>query len=291
MSGLSADSKTPNAPIESIKKIDAIYSRIVNSGFKSSEEAYRVMASYSENKNALKKADSNPTVTKAQKSMEAFDRYINQTKNRLKTKLSGELSSKMMMAKRWESVANQALKSGSNVPQNRVMMYKQMTNVASLKKEAGIYTAIVGKNDADALNINKKVAYIEQVGVKMGAIDSAVTPRDSYTRSDKETLKSAIEKRWKSLYPKDALLGIRFIDASWFRRTEKRYNNVVGWYDLDVSTLEVKVVIKEDNDIAAICPVFLLRDHLKGDALEIDADSSKNINGMCSKMLIKNYKP
>lgn len=291
MSGLSADSKTPNAPIESIKKIDAIYSRIVNSGFKSSEEAYRVMASYSENKNALKKADSNPTVTKAQKSMEAFDRYINQTKNRLKTKLSGELSSKMMMAKRWESVANQALKSGSNVPQNRVMMYKQMTNVASLKKEAGIYTAIVGKNDADALNINKKVAYIEQVGVKMGAIDSAVTPRDSYTRSDKETLKSAIEKRWKSLYPKDTLLGIRFIDASWFRRTEKRYNNVVGWYDLDVSTLEVKVVIKEDNDIAAICPVFLLRDHLKGDALEIDADSSKNINGMCSKMLIKNYKP
>lgn len=291
MSGLSADSKTPNAPIESIKKIDAIYSRIVNSGFKSSEEAYRVMASYSENKNALKKADSNPTVTKAQKSMEAFDRYINQTKNRLKTKLSGELSSKMMMAKRWESVANQALKSGSNVPQNRVMMYKQMTNVASLKKEAGIYTAIVGKNDADALNINKKVAYIEQVGVKMGAIDSAVTPRDSHTRSDKETLKSAIEKRWKSLYPKDTLLGIRFIDASWFRRTEKRYNNVVGWYDLDVSTLEVKVVIKEDNDIAAICPVFLLRDHLKGDALEIDADSSKNINGMCSKMLIKNYKP
>lgn len=144
-------------------------------------------------------------------------------------------------------MAKQAMQSGTNVAQNMIDMHKQMADTETLEENTGIYAAIAGTTDSKAIEINDQMAYIEQVGVMMGAIETAVTPRESYAGKDKMQLHAKIEKAWKSQYLNDA--------------------------------------------IANIYPVFLLKDHLNTNALEIDAESTKSTPGMGSKMRVKNYNP
>ena len=280
--------------VEAIQAISSKWKKTASAGFTDSQDAQSVMAAFENDKAALAStgdADFQAATAEAQKSLGAFESYLSQTKNILGRQLENELKSKSMMAKRWEMVAKQAMKSGTNVPQNMIDMYKQMAAIETLKENAGIYAAISGATDPKAIEINDQVAYIEQVGVMMGAIETAVTPRDSYAGKDKTQLHAKIEKAWKSQYPDDAIMGIRFIDENWSQRNEMRYNDVTGWYKLNISSMEVKVVTKEDDAIANIYPVFLLKDHLNNNALEIDVESAKSIPGMGSKMLVKNFNP
>lgn len=283
-----------SASVEAVQAISSKWKKIASAGFTDAQQAQSVMSVFDDDKAALTStgdANFQSAVADAQKSLAVFESYLSQTKNRLAQQLGNELKSKSMMAKRWETVAKQAMQSGTNVPQNMIDMYKQMADIEALKENAGIYTAIAGATDSQAIEINDQVTYIEQVGVMMGAIETAVTPRDSYAGKDKAQLHAKIEKAWKSQYPNDAIMGIRFIDENWSQRNEKRYNDVTGWYKLNVSSMEVKVVTKEDDAIANIYPVFVLKDHLNNNALEIDVESAKSIPGMGSKMLIKNYNP
>ncbi|MBN2710881.1 MAG: hypothetical protein JXR97_00400 [Planctomycetes bacterium] len=279
-----------------LKAMSEKWQRISKNGFADVDEARGVMGDYANDKAALDKLAKDAGSLKAEldaagSAQKAFDAYIEKTKGELDQKLTQWAKTAPMMAKRWDMVSQQALDNGTNVPQGMIDIYKKSTNLSESKKEVGIYTAIAGDKDDKAKEFNEKLDYVEKVGVKMGAVDSAVTPRDSYADGDKADLKGKIEKLWKETYPKDEVIGVRFIDEKWTRKTEKRYNNVLGWYLLDFSSLEVRVVVKQDKDVADIYPVYLTKDHLKKDELEIDVETAKSAPAFKSQMLLKNYKP
>lgn len=278
---------------------------VSSKGFASQEEADKILNNYNDYSTLLlnlqKKYGSSgdqkwkSLLDSAAQNKSLFDGFLSKEQSALEKRIKNELKSKNMIAKRYDMVAQQALDSGSNVPQGMVGMYKRTISLDTVKKDITLYNSIAEVTGPDAQKMAKgfgeQLKYVEQVGVKLGAEDSAVTPRDSYAGKDKKVLKKMIEKAWKSQYPKDEVLGIRFVDESWIRKTEKRYNNTVGWYLEDFSSMEVKVVVKQDKFIAAIYPVFFIKDHTKGDAIDLDAETGKSNSFFKSEMLLKNYKP
>lgn len=285
-----------SVPTETISAMVVRWEQVLDSDFSDADQVQEAMRTLAEDKAVLQKVaegdgGADPVVVKAIATLASFEQGVGAKKSQLSKSLQRQTQVATMMAKKWESVANQALANGVNPEASMIEIYKRTTKVNELLEQARLYAALAGVDDATAADLLEKVAYIEDVGVRMGAVDQAVTPRDVYAGSDKQALTEAIVAEWKAGRPEDEILGVRFMDKTWNRRTEKRFNNTLGWYPLDFSSMDTIVVVKEDDHIAGLYTVHLTKDHLNGDALEIDVESAQSNPGFKSQMLVKNYTP
>lgn len=185
---------------------------------------------------------------------------------------------------------------GQNAPPHLVKMFTQQSRFGEIKKDIEMYCAMIGetteKSKAFEAEIAKKFQAINKIRAEIGSTDSVVTPPNLYKGSDKAELEKKIAADWKAAHPKDEVLSIRFHQPDWTRRTERRYDeNFNKWYPIDVSTMEVNVIVKKDADTAEIFMSVLQKDHLNKDELEIDVTSGKRSPLLVQELPMKNYKP
>src|SRR5207253_1419127 len=92
------------------------------------------------------------------------------------------------------------------------------------RKNLEVYTAIVGEKDEKTIrvraNFDAESAKIEKLkdSLKDEILASTKTPPDLYKGADKAKLDAMVREEWKKLYPKDELLGVRFITPEWNRK-------------------------------------------------------------------------
>jgi hypothetical protein len=214
-----------------------------------------------------------------------------------KAKLTAFTDQTLNTAEKFNQMYERFSKMGHNIPPHLTKQWKNYLNKNTdiINKDISAYLATADKKDpankAFEAQISKKIGRISEISKKLGALDSIATPPDTYKDSDKADLTKKIKQEWKSRYPKDEIVGIRFAQPSWTKRKERRYNSVnKAWYPLDISTLEVKLITKKDADTLYINPIFLLKDHLKSDELEIDVETAKSPM-VRLEIPKKNYKP
>ena len=175
-------------------------------------------------------------------------------------------------------------------------MFSKQSKFTEIKKDIDMYCAILGdtteKSKAFEAEIAQKFQAINKMRAEIGSTDSVVTPPNLYKGSDKAELEKKIAADWKAAHPKDEVLSIRFHQPDWTRRTESRYDeNFNRWYPIDVSTMEVNVIVKKNAETAEIFMSVLQKDHLNKDDLEIDVTSGKRSPLLVQELPMKNYKP
>ena len=121
-----------------------------------------------------------------------------------------------------------------------------------------------------------------------GAIESEPTPPDVYTGTDKKKLERMILDAWKTRYPEDDVLGVRFHMKNW--KTDVNYRaNSTEIYETNTSVLAVSVVVKDNSETATIFPAYINRDNHDG-SLNAGVDTKKK-EYVVKRMLLKNWKP
>jgi hypothetical protein len=216
-----------------------------------------------------------------------------------KSDLTGALDRTLKLANRFSMMQDKFSKQGNDIPPHLIKIWQKglAKETNKLDKQISAYMAKADSKDPATkkfeAEISQKLKKIQDISKKLGAIDLVKTPPDIYNGKDKAELLKIIKKDWKAKYPKDDIIGVRFSDPSWKHRDEKRYHAInKSHYRVNVSSMEVKVIVKKDAKTAYIYPVFLQKDHLNKDQLEVDVDTAKSsplASGV--EMLMKNYKP
>ena len=92
-------------------------------------------------------------------------------------------------------------------------------------------------------------------------------PSNNYTHDDRAALEKLATDAWKKLQPDAEVLTIRIPSDEWKRSTMWRYSNDT-WYKVDHSKLQVRLIVRHDDKLAAIRAIDLWKDHLSNDKLE-----------------------
>lgn len=96
-------------------------------------------------------------------------------------------------------------------------------------------------------------------------IATEATPEDLYSGADKAALRQLIASAWKEAYPKDEVMGIRFVAKEW-QANKNVHRNAAGkvLYVNDKAVLLVSVVVKTSPEIATIFPAYINKDNQTG---------------------------
>ncbi|MEX2217079.1 MAG: hypothetical protein WD768_23405 [Phycisphaeraceae bacterium] len=87
-------------------------------------------------------------------------------------------------------------------------------------------------------------------------------PQDNYKGADKSALAAQVLAQWKKVYPKDEVMTVRFSVSDWRSETGWQYEKAWSrWTYFDTSTLQVRVVVKDNDRVASIYVAFLNRDN------------------------------
>lgn len=115
------------------------------------------------------------------------------------------------------------------------------------------------------------------------------TPADVYKGADKAKLKDLVLNAWKEEYPKDEVMGVRFIESEWEGNKNVHYSEAEkGYYVNDKAVLTVAVVVKTSPDTATIFPAFINKNNKTG---EMNAGvQTKSRSYVVKQMLVANYK-
>ncbi|MBX7098254.1 MAG: hypothetical protein K1X89_11120 [Myxococcaceae bacterium] len=139
---------------------------------------------------------------------------------------------------------------------------------------AAVYSAL-GKGDADKVLARAKQVEDELVS-KMEALAEVIVqtntdPADRYAGNDRADLERFVRATWAKPFPKDQVLGVRFTEGAFARRTSLDWDqSATAWVKHDASSLPLWVVVKDGNDRAILWHATLRRLHLKGDQLELE---------------------
>jgi len=216
------------------------------------------------------------------KYLDKFKAYQDDYANKLPGMFDKEINQAVSMAEKARANNKPAFFKGG-VAQH----FRRATDVLSVME------AIKGKEDPAVVALVKKY---DQQKQKIDAVENAMAaellasikaPGDKYSGSDKSNLMTMIRKEWEKLYPEDDIMAIRFPANNWNRSTSWKWNNS-GWYKVDTSALVVKVVVKTEKEIATIYPAYINKNHLKGDSLNVGAQT-KGHGYVTQKMLVKNF--
>ncbi len=165
------------------------------------------------------------------------------------------------------------------------------------RKELATFTAIAGEKHEKTIKLqaqfdeaSKKIATIES-SMKEEILASTKTPADVYKNSDKAQLKGLVEAEWKARYPKDELLGVRFVQAEWKRKSGSAWNaGNKAFEDFDHSELVARVVVKNDAKLSSIYWVYIDKDHKSNDQITVNANTKGGIY-IVDEMLTSNWEP
>jgi hypothetical protein len=143
-----------------------------------------------------------------------------------------------------------------------------LNNARDLAKDELKYT-FIPKNvrEEETKKINAKVnaafqAILVQCENKLvGEIAGVAAPKDTYKGKDKSTFKQAILKAWKTAYPDDEILDVRFPEAKWEREVKKQWEGD-AWVKVDRSTLYARVIVKITPKLAIIYYAFINKNNL-----------------------------
>ncbi len=103
------------------------------------------------------------------------------------------------------------------------------------------------------------------------------TPSDKYSGPDKADLVKLTRSSWQSKYPQDKILGIRIGMQNWERKSEKRWSSGSNaHYMVDYSQIQAMVIVKKDEQFAAIYPFNISKDHTDGNKISVDATGRDN---------------
>lgn len=306
-----AEEATPAENTKVVSNLKAQWYRISNNGFSTTEEAKKVMGSFENDKKFVlslqKKYDGQKGANKDEKNLifklksclidlEKFEKFLADARDFMPKNINKNLDREQMTAQKVGGMIKQIRSAGQNPPPHLVQMFSKQSKFTDIKKDIDMYCAILGdtteKSKAFEAEIAKKFQAINKMRAEIGSTDSVITPPNLYKGSDKAELEKKIAADWKAAHPKDEVLSIRFHQPDWTRRTERRYDeNFNKWYPIDVSTMEVNVIVKKDADTAEIFMSVLQKDHLNKDDLEIDVTSGKRSPLLVQELPMKNYKP
>ena len=96
-------------------------------------------------------------------------------------------------------------------------------------------------------------------------VEANERPADAYKGDDRAAVEEAAVAAWKKLEPGATVLGARIHAEAWRRETLLRKQNS-EWYVVDRSRLQVLLLVKLDDRLAAVRPIDLWIDHQAGDA-------------------------
>jgi hypothetical protein len=114
-------------------------------------------------------------------------------------------------------------------------------------------------------------------GVQIPGGAVAETPSDKYNGTDKTDLVKLTRNTWQNQYPKDQILGIRIGMQNWERKSEKRWSSGSNaHYMVDYSQIQAMVIVKKDEQFAAIYPFNISKDHTDGNKISVDATGRDN---------------
>jgi hypothetical protein len=165
------------------------------------------------------------------------------------------------------------------------------------RKNLEVYVAIVGEKDEKTVRVvanfnenGKKIVALRD-SLKEEILASTKTPPDLYKGADKAKLKGLVEEEWKKLYPKDELLGVRFVTPEWKRKSGANWNaGNKAFEDFDYSELIVRVVVKNDAKLSTLYWVYLTKDHMSNDLITINARTKGGVY-VVEEMLTSNFEP
>ena len=308
---IGADEATPKENTKAVSKLKNQWDRISRNGFSTPEEAKATLATFENDKKFIlslnKKYEGQKGADKDEKNLifklrsclidlQKFEEFLAGARDYMPKKINKSLDRENLTAQKMGGMIKQIRSQGQDPPPHMVKMFAQQSKFKSIKEDIAMYCAILGDSNAEAqkfeAEIVAKLKAINKIREEMGSTDLVVTPPNLYKGSDKAELEKKITADWKASHPKDEILGVRFHQPDWTRRTESRYDeNFNRWYPIDVSTMEVNVVVKKDSETAEIFMSVLEKDHLNKDDLVIDVTSGKRSPLLIQEMPLKNYKP
>ncbi len=306
-----ADEATPAENVKEVSKLKHMWYQISNNGFKTPEEAKATLASFENDKKFIfslnKKYEGQKGSNKEEKDLirklrsciidlKKFEKFLADARDYMPKKINKSLDREALTTQKMGQSIKMMRSHGQNPPPHMLKMMSKQSKFESIKNDIEMYCAILGDSNEKAkqfeAEIVKKLNNINKLRQEMGSGESMLTPPNIYKGSDKAELEKQIIRDWKSAHLEDEILGVRFHQPEWKRRTEKRYDdNFHKWYKIDVSTMEVNVVVKKDGQTAEIFMCILQKDHLNKDDLDIDVTSGKRSPLLVHEMPLKNYRP
>ncbi len=97
-------------------------------------------------------------------------------------------------------------------------------------------------------------------------IASNQMPPDRFTGADREAIIAKATEAWKKLQPDAQVLAATIPAEAWQRDTRWQWFND-SFYKIDASRVQVQLIVGFDEKLAAIRPVNVSKNHLKGDTL------------------------
>jgi len=91
-------------------------------------------------------------------------------------------------------------------------------------------------------------------------------PPDRFTGSDRSEIVEYATRAWAEQQPDAEVLTSRIPSEAWTRDTRWEWSNG-AFYKIDASKVQVQLIVKHDDKLAAIRPVNLYKNHLKGDTV------------------------
>ncbi len=123
--------------------------------------------------------------------------------------------------------------------------------------------AIVAEFNQVATDLRRREKSLEALIIRENNL-----PTDRYQGTDRDQIVAVAIDAWKHQQAEFEVLASRIPSDAWARETKWRYSNG-SWYFVDRSKLQVQLIIADvdDNSLAIIRPVTIIKDHQKGDSL------------------------
>lgn len=137
-----------------------------------------------------------------------------------------------------------------------------------------VYAALVAKADGDKVIAAGRAAEDAAAAAIDGFATELVTtnraPEDLYAGDERAALEARVKAAWKRAFPTETVLSVRLRGAAFERQTSWTLDPAANaMVKRDQSTLPLVVVVKRDAKEAVMWPAGLVRDHLRGDTVEV----------------------
>jgi hypothetical protein len=137
----------------------------------------------------------------------------------------------------------------------------------SMKIFRSIDPAVAEPFAAELDALNKRIA-AAQLSLSESIVQNNQVPRPQYAGPDIAELDALARTAWTKKNPETPILKIVFNTPGWSRVTRWQWSQgYKAWEKVDYSKIQPKVIVAHDERLAAVYPVDIYKDHMKGDRL------------------------
>ncbi len=152
-----------------------------------------------------------------------------------------------------------------SIPKNLSRIENIFANWSPLANSEGERTRVAALAGATKATVDKAVSE-----VATSIIASNRAPADVYQGADRGALETHVRKVWKTDHPTEAVLSVRFTSTTFSRETSMTFDKgSSSWRKIDRSGVFARVIVKGENGEAIMWPISVVRNHMRGDALEV----------------------